>query len=353
MFFMKKWLPLLALCTISILQAQNAAYYLTNYQNNADIVLFNQSLKNYGTKKAFKFSHTVSELTLNGKSYLPRIFNKPIPFPKSTATNSNRTIKGPGGSIYSKIDSFNVSNKWYQIYMYEFDDGFVGGRPNQIDRYVLINGIGLIYSESNFQEGHLIYMLCHQDSVKQRVLTMAYNYLYKQCPWQDQFNQLPSLVSKYKFQNCIRTLTKHWMENTNQLLLVGYSLSSVNQLVKYSVTIKNGSNRGLFLPDYTQIGPSKATIQYYDSTSIDWDLIVNPNEASLKTLDNGLYLLPGQEVEVSHVFDGRRGCGNCKNVIYEGIQLKTNVTLSYMLLYPTAQKKSNTFYLYNLQKIKE
>ncbi len=349
---MPKFLFIFLCLFINMAKAQNLAYYVTSNYKNADLVLVNLDTNQFGIKRVYAFGDTIQELLTKRNSLLPDKFLKPFAFPKysvspETSKTSPFSVRGYNSD---KFDSVKVLDKWHKFFVHQDDDGFVGVRPNQTNRYILANGIGIVYSESNYMDRHKVYMYSHQDTSKQRILLSIFDYAKNQYPWFEQI-KISTNSQNYRFNKIFQLLKSSWLESHNHLKNVSVKTTQINKSIHYKATIKNTSQIPYFIPRYANIGPSKAIVQFEDSTFMNSDLRYSISGSSYKNLNENIYLNPGQEVEISHQFYELDGCPNCIKVIYEGCQVKSNVKLLYWLTNQTTMFKNTSFTLYNQNKV--
>lgn len=354
---MLKFLFLFVCLLTNLTKAQNLAYYITsnyitsNYKN-ADFILVNLDTNQFGIKRVYTFGDTIQELLTNRNSFLPDKFLKPFSFPEftvspETLTKSAFSVRGFNSD---KFDSVKVLNKWHKFFVHQDDDGFVGGRPNQTNRYILVNGIGLVYSESNNKDRHKVYMYSHQDTTKQRILLSVYDYVKDQYPWFEKI-KISTDSQNYKFNKIFQQLKSSWLESHNHIKYVSVKTTHINKSVHYKAVIKNTSQIAYYIPINSNVGPSKAILQFEDSTFMNSDLRYTISGSYYKNLNENIYLKPGQEVEISHQFSELDGCQNCTRVIFEGCQVKSNVKLLYWLTNQTTMHNKTSFTLYNQNRV--
>jgi hypothetical protein len=351
---MHKSLFIFVLLFINIAKAQNLAYYVTSNYKNADLVLVNLDSNQFGIKRVYAFGDTIQELLTKRNSFLPDKFLKPFSFPKyvvSTETSKTSPFSVRGFNS-DKFDSVKVKDEWHKFFVHQDDDGFVGGRPNQTNRYIVVNGIGLVYSESNYMDGHKVYMYSHQDTSKQRILFNIYDYVKNQYPWFEKI-KISTYSQNYRFNKIFQQLKSSWFESHNHLKNVSVKTTHINKSVNYKTTIKNTSQIAYYIPINSNIGPSRAILQFEDSAFMNSDLRYTISGRYYKNLNENIYLNPGQEVEISHQFSELDGCQSCIKVIYEGCQVKSNIKLLYWLTNQTTVHKNTSFTLYNQNRVFE
>jgi hypothetical protein len=250
------------------------------------------------------------------------------------------------------LDSVEVLGHWHKIFLHEDDDGFIGGRPNQLNRFILVKGIGLVYSFANFIKGHSLYMLCHEDSSKQQVLTAVYAHLAQTSPW---FLDVPiaALSEEYDFAHCFTQLRDEWMASRRHLAVLSVSATTVDRQVSYTAVLKNTSTQAYYVPTYVSFGPTRVVVHYPDSATWSNDLLTEHHGVYFKRLSEDLFLLPGQEVSLTHRFQESLACWHCLASTYTGLQLLSHVSLLGWLDSGTKTYEGNVYRLFPHREVLE
>lgn len=350
---------LLCLLLFSSMQinAQSRAYYLTNHFQDADLILVNLHNNRYDVERVYAFGDSVLQLEKDLSAYLPGTLGMHASFPEQvpafTDVKPAPRFSSRGHPTESNVlDSVEVLGRWHKIYLHEYDDGFVGGMPNQVNRYVLVKGIGLVYSYASFRNGHSLYMLCHEDSNKQKVLTAVHAHLAQTSPWFLEV-QMAALSAKYDFAHCFTTLRDEWMASRRHLAVHSVSATTVERHVNYTAVLKNTSMQAYYLPSYTSVSPTSVVVHYPDSATWSNDLLTEHYGVFYKRLSEDLYLLPGEEVPLSHRFPETLACGHCPASIYTGLQVLSNVSLLGWLGSETKTHEGNVYWLFPHREILE
>ena len=337
--------------------AQNRAYYLTSHYQGADLVLVNLRNNLYGVERVYAFGDSVLPLETDLDRYLPSSLGMHASFPEQgpaiTDVNPAPRFSSMGFPTESNVlDSVQVLGHWYKIYLHEDDDGFIGGMPNQVNRYVLVKGIGLVYSFANFRNGHSLYMLCHEDSSKQRVLTAVYAHLAQTTSWFYDV-QMAALSARYDYAHCFTLLRDEWMASRRHLAVLSVSATTVDRQVSYIAVLKNTSTQAYYLPTYVSFGPTRVVVHYPDSATWSNDLLTEYHGVYYKRLSEDLFLLPGQEVSLTHRFLETLACGHCPASTYTGLQLLSNFSLLGWLGSGTKTYEGNVYGLFPHREVLE
>jgi hypothetical protein len=343
---MRKILPVLFCLLTHLSYTQDEAYY-ASMTNGADLFHISLNGDSSSIRQAYAFEDSIKTLKVRNYNYLPLNFTvlsdmymkeKPVSF-----------IQGPFSS-YSR-DSIEVSGKWHIIECTFSDDGFIGGRPNQVEKQITVSDLGLIYSFANFLNAHTIFMLCHNDPSKQNVLNAVYKFLEGKNDWLP-WKKIYALTVSYTFENCQQELLARWLKMRNHLKLVSITSENKNGEVHYSATIKNTSDIAYALPEYYSIAPSRALIKFNNNGKQEsWNLLESHYGPHFKRMNKEVFLSPGEEFTFSHVFRSEYSYGDF-TITYEGFQVYSYETFFSWVLSDHVIHNGKTFIRYASREIK-
>jgi hypothetical protein len=94
-------------------------------------------------------------------------------------------------------------------------------------------------------------------------------------------------------------------------------------------------------------------VHYPDSATWSNDLLTEHYGVSFKQLSEDLFLLPGQEVSLTHRFLETLACGHCPASTYTGLQVMSHFSLLGWLGSETKTHEGNTYWLFPHRQILE
>lgn len=311
------------LCLVS--SAQNNAYYLSGQMNIKRVDLDSKKLIAY-----YDFLDTTVIRRTAGFSAYSAVNDE---FFHSDTINVNESFfrRGSpfGDGLYNSaiVDSFNVNEKWYKIEIIQTDDHFVGGSPNRVTTDITLGDLGVIYSSSNWIGEHLDIMICHQDSIKQNLLTGAFKYIkinYPDVIYEEKLERIITLTQNYNFNNLIDILSEKWLAPRHDLKLIETNSTIINGQINYAVTIRNISNIGYYFLAQSEFGPAAVEYRRNDESvtgSIDGNSHGTRYHYNFKKTSEPIYLDPGEEISFNILPNWRENCGSCNQNKYYGFQV--------------------------------
>lgn len=256
-------------------------------------------------------------------------------------------------------DSVNVNDKWYKIQIIRTDDHFVGGSPNTVTTDITVQDLGIIYSSYNWVNAHTDIMICHQDSLKQVLLTTAFEYIEMKHPLiveETRIARIISLTKEYNFNNLVYILSDRWLAPRKDLKLISTHTETINGQIQYSVVVKNISDRGYYFVWGSEFGPGmiEHTINDERITSrIDGDYHGTQYHYNFEKKNESIYLNPGQELSLNLKPNWRENCGACDQNKYFGLQVyRYGVDFFYWIFSDEVEHNGFYYTLYHLQEIK-
>ncbi len=255
-------------------------------------------------------------------------------------------------------DSINVNDKWHKIEIIQTDDHFVGGSPNRMTADIIVKDLGVIYSHSNWVDTHADIMICHQDSIKQMVLTTAFEHIEKNHPFvieKTRLARIISLTKEYNFNHLIDTLSERWLAPRQDLKLIQSNSEVVNGQINYTVVIKNISNKRYCFLAESEFGP--ATLEHLRNDKrlkggIDGNGHGTRYHYNFKKTNIPIYLNPGEEVSFTLNPNWRENCGGCNENKYSGFQVyRYGVDFYYWIFSKEIESNNHNYTLYHLREI--
>ena len=308
--------------------SQREAYYIGTLAQTD--LIHTQTIQEKTTIiKSFSFMDTIKEASTIGEEsfYFPFQLNKRSS-PDTTAIVN--VLPYEAISTY-KIDSLLVAGKWYYIEEFFSDDGWIGGRPNQVNKQITVTELGVIYSSSNFIGSHQLMMLCHNDDSLQQVLLQVYDHLdRKKQPW-NYWDKCRELSSAYPFSTAFADLTKRWLSSRNDLKLVNSHASCEGTTVHYAATIRNVSQTHYWIPRKTSVAPARAEIIYSNDFKSEWNLLQTSYGQHFRQLNEPYYLDPGDTVQITCDFPVETNSGT-RSYAFEGFQFLSYYRLLWWLV---------------------
>lgn len=342
---MRKTLFIILFLSFQIINAQEKAYYISNLQ---DADLFCINLDSNIIEKTLSFKDTISVVNMNKQTKLSYL--NPI------STNNIETQRvSKWGVNKNWIDSIKVEDKWYRIIMSFSDDGWIGGRANTISKKISVSQIGVVYSGTTgglLGENDLL-MLNHKDHSKQKVLSKIYEFLveeknehFQRISWE----KVGNLSKKYNFENCERLLMTHWMTCRKSLEIVSIHSEIIDDIINYTVTIKNNSDKGYYINKYSQTAPSKAKIQYSNGVVEDWVLLETHYGGHFNRLRTAQYFKPNSTTKLTQAIPIR----NNASIEYSGFQVlnNSNIFFKWLIFGNDREFEGETYDLYPFRKMK-
>lgn len=309
--------------------AQDQAYYLNSsirVSKEADLLLFDLFDGSACVEKAFSFQDDIRPVAMN---YFPRISLHDLEVFPEPSLGLDSTIEmrilfhEQFPSEKGQIDSLEVLGKWYTVLAKYSTDAYLGGRPSQDNYRIWVKDLGLIYSYDSYFNHHNLFMLCHSDTAKQRVLEAVYEYLDESSFYPNQFStkwsKLAKLSSSYRFETCFKDLADLWKSSSDDLKLTSYNVENINGQIHFSATLKNVSSIAYALPEYFNIAPTHAKLKVWDGSKVI--KVLDSSGRHYKTINSAIYLSPDDEINFSHIFPERSACHNCQEVTYSGFQI--------------------------------
>lgn len=240
-------------------------------------------------------------------------------------------------------DSFQFRSRWYQLTYSYFDDGYIGGRPNQVESSIHLEEVGLIFSYANFMNGHSAMLISHQDTFKNALLQAAYDRLDDTSMIHYPAEEFPSTFAM-PFDVCLPALESRWLSSKYGLKLASYSSVDSSWTVKYSATIYNPTRYGYYILGRTNIAPARAQIKFPESNrDHEWNLLETHYGTHFHRLDSDVYIAPGDSVKFDWTFKRYHGCGNCESVDYQGFQVYGNMNLYTWFFTNSTYRKGQLF----------
>lgn len=334
---------------------QNEAYYLS--KGGMDLKRVN--LDTYQIMDYYSFSDTtILKTTLSDSINLITDLN---PIKKSDIVQSMDTlILDFHGipTINTYTDSINVNDKWYSIQIILSDDHFVGGSPNRVTTDIIVQDLGMIYSSSNWIDAHIDIMVCHKDSIKQKALTVAFNYIKENQPTlieKNRLNRVISLTQNLNYNNIVETLKNEWLVPKNDLIITQTHSEIENGRLNYSVTIKNISDKGYYFIWESEFGPNKLEQLINDKrviSKIDGDYHGTRYKYNFEEIRQSIYLNPGDEKTFNFMPNLRLNCGTCNQNKYFGFQIyRYGVDFFYWIFTEEIIQNDLTYRLFHLREI--
>lgn len=328
-----RYLLILGCCVISFWSiGQDEAYYLTQMGwsgSNADLMRLNFKGEkgSLGTiTEVYSFKDTIIRLDTNKKNNAFPPFQRPfIDLPKRKLADKNlvrqQLLLFNKEKEHTTNDTITIAGKAYIVQYNFYDDGYIGGRPNQVNQSIVVSDFGTVFSYANYFNAHRVFMLCHSDNTQQKVLATIYQYLATKNNWAN-WNRILELSQQYPFENCFEKLSQDWLSIKSHIKLTKCSVEAINREIHVDVTIKNTSDIAYSSLGSYKIASSKAFIHYSDSTkSHPWDLLDTHYGRHFKRISQPFYLKPNEEMSFSYVFPMYYGCGSCTKVTYSGFQI--------------------------------
>lgn len=317
------------------------------------------NLDTYRIIDYYSFSDTtVLKTTLSDSTNLLTDFKqlKKSKIVKSLDTIALHLSRVPTLNTYT--DSINVNNKWYSIQINLTDDHFVGGSPNRVTTDIIVQDLGVIYSSSNWMDEHTEIMICNKDSLKQYILTTAFKYINENKPDfinKNKLYRVIKLTQYLNFNNIVDTLINEWLAPKNDLI-IARTLSEIdNGRLKYSVTIKNISDKGYFFLWESEYGPSKVEQLINEKkvvSKIDGDYHGTRYHYNFKKIRESIYLNPGDEMTFDFMPNLRLNCGTCNQNKYFGFQVyRYGVDFFYWIFTEEITHNDLNYRLYHLREI--
>jgi hypothetical protein len=352
---MQKVLILLFSFGYLLSNGQEACYLSDGLEADLFCVKMDDSLR---VQEAFTFKDTIGVLSKKRHNRL----QKRVPIYLSSRINYDTTRKeilqyqGTFEAHFYWKDSIKVNERWYRIHFSYHDDGFVGGRPNQINKRIIVDEIGVIHSHSNFLDAHTLLMIFHKDSSTQEILGHVYEYLEKNKePYFRNINwlKIASLARKYTFENGIAKLSNRWTDAQKDLKLISTQSKTIGSEIHYTATIQNISDKRYCFAQYGETAPSKAIVHYEHKTH-PWDLLDTHYGRHFKRLNEAKYLEPGTTMHFKQKVPIRVGCGSCTHLTYDGFQVyQYRYNLFRWLLNDKLTVDGNDYFIYPLREIRE
>jgi hypothetical protein len=294
------------------------------------------------------------------------MFLDSIVLKKTPETNlylANENVLSPIGfsqnqthSISKVIDSICVNNKWHRIEITQTDDNFVGGRQNWTTTNVFVNDIGHIYSSSNWLNIYTSIMICHLDSIKQKLLTSSFEHIDGKHPFVIEKSHLAKIISltkEYNFSNLVSSLSKKWLAPRYDLKLLKTNSETINGQIQYSVTIKNISEKGYYFLWGSEFGPSLIEYQINDKRVIERIEGNYHGHYNFEKINESIYLNPGEEMSFSLKPNRRENCGGCDLNKFFGFQVyRYGVNFFNWIFTKEITHNDLNYRLYHLQEIK-
>jgi hypothetical protein len=345
------------LCFINLLLfAQVQAWYVGE-RHGADLLLVDMKGDSCYKRQALMFNDSVREVKRSSHvgeaehmDWMPWVFNvgHQVKFPPASAVLEE--LHGGIPMSYTVVDSLEVDGKWYLIHQHMTDDGWIGGRPNAVHQHIAVSDLGIIYSYENWIDAHLLFMFCHEDPAKQRVLQCVFKHLETTNGWQP-WKKITAMANRYSFEICLEQLTGEWMATRNHIQLVSANYENIGQEIQANITIKNTSAMHYAFPLYFTIAPSAAMIHYPDTT-MAWDLLETYSGQHMKQMYQEVYLAPGEQVSFSYIFRMEYGCGHCTKATYDGFQVYTLRSYLDWLLQDPETRAGNEYFIYPHREIR-
>ncbi len=352
---MKKLTLILFLFLSLFCNGQNEAYYLSSGMGLSRVNLDTYQIIDY-----YSFSDTlVLKKTPSNQINLISELN-PIKNSDIFQSGDPLTLKiRRSTTIDTYTDSINVNNQWHSIQIILTDDHFVGGSPNRVTTDINVQGLGVIYSSSNWMDKHRDIMICHKDSIKQNILTAAFEYIKQNQPTLIEKNRVTKIISftqKFQFDNIIDALKKEWLAPKNDLI-IAQTHSKIDDYgrLTYSVTIKNISDKGYYFLWESEYGPSKVEQLINDKrviSKIDGDYHGTRYHYNFEEIRQSVYLNPGDEKTFNFMPNLRLNCGTCDQNRYFGFQVyRYGVDFFYWIFTEEIIHYDLNYRLYHLKEI--
>ncbi|GEM_PF-5818229 len=237
----------------------------------------------------------------------------------------------PGAFSSSWLDTVLIDDEDYLVAFDFFDDRYVGGRPNHITKSIRVQGIGMIYSSSNWLDSHRAVMLWHSDAEKQRVLEQVYDYLANNAVGWEVWNEIAQLSREYSFSSVIDDLSDQWMSSKGDIRLVSYKSITSGAFVTYEATIKNNSSINYYFRPRTSVGPAEVII-HNKADSSRQDLTNTTYGPHYHRINDTICLIPGEVRTFTFSFRYSIGCVSCRPE-YSGLQFYPSGNLFEHILF--------------------
>jgi hypothetical protein len=352
-----KQITLISILLISLFcNGQNEAFYLS--QGGLDLKRVN--LETYQIIDYYSFSDTtVRKTTLSESINLTTSELNPIKKSEIVQSPDTLVLHFPRvPTIKTYTDSINMNNKWYSIQIILTDDHFVGGSPNRVTTDIIVQDLGVIYSSSNWINEHKDIMICHNDGIKQNLLTSAFEYVKENQPHiieKSRLTKIINLTQNLQFHNIIDTLKKKWLTPKNDLIIAQTHSEIESGRLNYSVTIKNISDKGYFFLWESEYGPGKVEQLINDKrvvSKIDGDYHGTRYHYNFKKMSESIYLKPSDEITFNFMPSLRLNCETCNQNKYFGFQVsRYGVDFFYWIFTEEITYNDLNYRLYHLREI--
>lgn len=245
-----------------------------------------------------------------------------------------------------------VGEKEYTIQISHIDDGFIGGRPNQVNVKIVVEEIGVIYSYDNFFDAHQLYLLFASNSEQQEVISKVYQSLdEKNIPF-GSWKNISKIIELYNYVSFIPETTKKWKQFAQDIQLVQTTSERSGDTIRYQVHIQNTSQQDYCFMKGAKVSPAWATIHTQDKQD-HWDLRETHYGKHFSNLPNGLLIPKQKTTYLTLTLPVRTGCGACTHLDYFGFQQYVSIRPLHWFIQSSSYQSKEKCVPYPLREIQK